>query len=79
MVHICAMWQAYFFFRGICQQCEMYVYQCLWSYCSDYILGIWIDSCLISVHEVVCICDTNEAFEQHICNWQIHGDSMLSR
>ena len=38
--HMCAVWLVYLF-RGICQECEMYVYQCF---------GLIIHDCIGDIH-----------------------------
>ena len=46
------------FIQGICQKCKMCT--CAWTgivHCSEFICGIYTDSCLIFAHELISICD----------------------
>ena len=70
--HICAMWWTYLF-RGLCQQCEMYVYQCSWShYCIEFIWDIYTNIVAWYLHMKYL---AFVAFEGYIC-WHMYGNSM---
>ena len=53
-----------------------------WSHCSLHLFHmryIYWHSCLISAHEVICICGLNVAFKGNICCWHIYAYSMINK
>ena len=66
--------------QGICEWCEMSIYQCSWSQCWlqwVHMRHMFWYSCLISTHKLIGICSLYLTFEWDFTFWQYMGITLF--